>query len=173
MPSFPGLKRGSGTSANVPVVWLLQLRNIQERMSQSHTSASQRGKGNVPNMKSIKQIKAEILKEIEAEKKMAKPELSEEPFLKAEAAYKELAETDVTKESIVSTVNHVRSFLHHLFGVLTDETLLTLEKTERENKENEKKLEAWKILSRRTPWSSCGRTWRRASRSQKTSSARK
>ena len=106
---------------------------------QSSDVISQSKKGNGLKMKSVKQIKAEILKEIEAEKKMAKPELSEEPFMKAEAAFKELAEKDVTKEPIVSTVSNVRSFLKHLFGVLTDETLLTLEKTERENKETEKK----------------------------------
>ena len=69
-------------------------------------------------MQSIQDIKAAILAEISAEKKLEAPELVDEPFVKAEAAFVELAEFDVTKESIGTTVGAVRNFLNQLFNVL-------------------------------------------------------
>jgi hypothetical protein len=97
-------------------------------------------------MKSIKEIKAAILAEIEAEKKLEAPELVEEPFALAEAAFVELAEFDVTKESIGTTVGAVRSFLNQLFDVLTKKSLETLRKAEEENRETEKKKAEWEAL---------------------------
>ncbi len=97
-------------------------------------------------MQSIKDIKAAILAEIEAEKKLQEPEMVDEPFVKADEAFRELAEFDVTKESIGTTVGAMRGFLHQLFEVLTKETLETLKKAEEENKETEKKKQEWEAL---------------------------
>jgi hypothetical protein len=97
-------------------------------------------------MMSVKEVKAAILKEIEAERKLAAPELVDEPFIKAEEAFNQLAEFDVTKESIGTTVGAMRDFLNHLFEILTKETLDTLKRTEEENKETEKKKAEWQAL---------------------------
>ena len=103
-------------------------------------------KGFLRTMQSIKDIKAAILAEIDAEKKLQKPEIVDEPFLKADEAFRELAEFDVTKESIGTTVGGMRTFLHQLFEVLTTEMLETMKKADEENKETEKKRQEREAL---------------------------
>jgi len=76
---------------------------------------------------SAKEIKAQILKELAAEKAAQPPELSDEPDLDlVSAAYDRLAKTDVSSEPIQTTVGVIRVFMRDVLERLTHATIETL-----------------------------------------------
>ena len=74
-------------------------------------------------MKSASDIKKKILEDLAREKALHAPELSEEPFDKVALAYEALANTDVTKEPIESTVGSIRCYMKSLLNTLEEDTL--------------------------------------------------
>ena len=70
--------------------------------------------------KKAKDLKAQILEQIEAERRAAPPELSEEPnFDVVKEAYDKLVKTDTSIEPIETTVQSIREFIVEVFDHLS------------------------------------------------------